>query len=458
MSTLFRRQGGHTLEQAEAPAVHRADDASPVHYQCDCGQEGEIDPDPWRKGFTRRKLIQGGGYLAAAGLGTQLTTVSKAFAQTPEQALDGRCIVNISLRGGWDSLNVVVPHADAQYYGRRPNIAVPKSQLLAPDELFGFNPAMKPLIDTVWSQGVMAAVHACGLGKANYSHFDAMRIYEQAVEGSGGVGGGWVNRLIAAQDLGTSPFETGIQFGGGMPYSLQGAAKTLSMNNLGDFKVEGDGEDGRLSTAIGALYGDQADPLAPQVKGTLEAVATAQQLTAQEYQPAVQYPDGGFANALRNVAQTIKAQVGLRVACVDVGGWDTHTAMGNGAEAGSNFNRHVADFAAGVAAFCQDLGDLLGKVTIVTSSEFGRRPDENDSNGCDHGYGQAILCIGGGVKGGYYAQWPTLADGALTDSNLAMTTDYRSVLTELCRTAGNVADPSAAIFPGFKAAPVGVFA
>lgn len=446
---LRRRPAGHTMDTPAAPSTHRVDDASPVHYQCDCGQEGEIDPDPWRKGFTRRKLIQGGGYLAAAGLGSQLVTTSMAYAQTPD-ALEGNCVVVISLRGGADWLNICVPHGDDIYRQERPNIQVPTSALLAPDSMFGLNPAMQPLLE-LFTQGQLGIVHACGLPQPNYSHFDAMRVCEQGADS--GLGSGWVNRLIEAKGLGATSFGTGIQFGGGKPYMLQGGMPTLSLRSLESFRLDGD-QEARLAL-LNQLHSNVDDPTYKPIQDTLGGLAQAADISAEPYQPAVEYPGGGFAGALRNVAQTIKAQVGMQVACVDVGGWDTHTAMGDGSNPNSNFNQHVADFAAAVAAFCRDLGELLSKVTVVTQTEFGRRINENDGNGTDHGHGQAIMCIGAGVKGGYYADWPGLVKEQRQDDNLRATYDYRDVLSKVCVSAG-VADPSARVFPGFKPRDLGV--
>lgn len=438
----FERTGllssvGASALKALAKRGPMGDDASPEHDKCDCGHEEDAaQDDPWRKGFTRRRLMQGGGMVLAAPLVQQLVTTRLAFAQTPGSA--NNLLVVVYLRGGIDGLNVIVPN-DTDYYGHRDSIAIPQNQLLQNDGVFGLNPALAPL-EPFWTAGTMGAVQAVGMKEPNYSHFDATYDYEKP-----GGGRGWINALLEEQGLAgtpTTPFQA-AQILGGRPYSFDGVAPTVTFNSIEDFRLNA-GEPAAMQAAIGKLY-NTGGPIDKSVQETLAAVTTAAEVGAVDYVPAVAatYDDGGFYDALREVARIRKADVGLRVANIEIGGWDTHTDMGNGGDPNGNFNRHLAELASGLAAFANDLGPLLATTNIITTSEFGRRPSQNDGGGTDHGFANMMLLIGGGVNGGQvHGQWPTLADDALRDDNLASTTNYQTVIGELLRKQhglGNVA-------------------
>lgn len=431
--------------------VAARNDVSDDHYQCDCGQETD---DPWRRGFTRRKFLRGGGAaLAVAPLAAQLTTTRMAFAQTPNAAgAATNTIVVVFLRGGCDGLSFVVPHGDPGYARRRENIAVPTNLLEYNDELFGLHPGLAGPLGKYWESGQFGAVQAVAIDKPDYSHEQATIKYERAADAN--VGSGWANRYIEASGL-SSTFQ-GVSFDGGLDRSLQGPAPALALRRVGDFRLRGPNPDG-LSTALGALYGESEHPVAVNAQTTRSALDTAAKVAAAEYQPAAEYPGGGFANALKEVARVKKANIGLQVACVDVGGWDTHTNMDNGGDPNGDMYRHVADLGAALGAFCDDLGEALNTTTIVTCSEFGRRVQQNDSGGVDHGYGNCMLAIGGGVNGGkVHGPWPTLADDALEKGNLAKGTDYRDVLGELCVKRGNLGSTEP-VFPGHQYSELGVF-
>ncbi len=440
---------GHSSVIASAGAALRrvaafqngpqGDDASPTHYQCDCGH-GETDPpvDPWRRGFTRRRLLQGGGMILAAPLAQQLVTTRLAFAQTPGAT---NAIVMVNCRGGYAGHNFMVPHGDADYYNLMGNLAVPQNQLWGADAMFGWNSALQSL-EPFWNQGVLAGIQAVAQDQPNYSHFGAT---EEGERGStSNVGTGHTNRLLERLGLvGTAatPFQA-AQFGGRLPISLQGPAPALTLSNgVENFRLNAENSGG-LSTALAALY-QAARPEDTAVRTALDALQTAAQIAAEDYQPATPYPDSGFATALQEIARVIKAGVGLKVACVDIGGWDTHSGMDDGSNPNGSFNNHVRDLADPIAAFATDLGDLLGSTTIVSWTEFGRRPYKNDSNGTDHGYGNAMMVLGGGVTGGFHGTWPGLSEAAREDydGNIAKTSDYRDVIGGVYKRIG-LADPN----------------
>ncbi len=429
------------------PATGAAPPADDDHVRCGCD---DTVADPWRYGFTRRKLLQGGAALAVAPLARQLVTTRMAFAQEPAAATN--TVVVVFLRGGADGLSFVVPHGDPDYAGLRGNLAVPRSRLGHADELFGLHPGLAGPLGKYWQSGRFGAIQGVAIEQPDYSHEQATRTYERGATAD--IGSGWANRFSAAGGT-ASPFEA-VAFGGGLPGSLQGPGSALALRSLDGFALRGP-DPAALATTLGRLYDEPGHPAHQPVTATLGALATAEQVAATPYEPAVTYPEGGFAGALREVARVKKAGIGLQVACVDVGGWDTHTRMGDGGDANGDMYRHIADLGAALGAFCDDLGDALSTTTIVTCSEFGRRARRNDSGGTDHGYGNAMLAIGAGVVGGrVHGRWPGLADEALVGGNLAKAVDYRDVLAELCIKRGGVGSAQT-VFPGHQYAELGVF-
>lgn len=212
----------------------------------------------------------------------------------------------------------------------------------------------------------------------------------------------------------------------------------------------------RWNTALGSLHADAPEMLASPATTALNAIGTTANLKAAGYTPAngAAYPDTGLADALKDVARLIKAGVGLQVAAIDYGDWDMH--VGQGAVDNGWMHDHLTELSEALAAFGTDLGAGLADVTLVTLTEFGRRVEENGSGGTDHGFGQAVLMMGGGVKGGQvHGTWPGLALNQLIDGDLDATTDYRLVLAEILEKrcgAASVTD----IFPGIGSARPGV--
>jgi uncharacterized protein (DUF1501 family) len=415
-------------------------------------REHEARADAWRKGFTRRRLVQGAGFVGVAALGTQLVTTRVAFA---DPATTKRTLVVIFLRGGLDGLSVVAPGNDANYHQLRPNIGIPAAALLPADRGFGLNPALQPLYP-FWQSGRMAAVHAVSSPDLSRSHFQAQDCLERGAA-SISVRTGWLDRVLGQMGEGTT-FRA-IAQGDALPRSLVGTENKLVLNGIRDFKIDGyDGVRSQTMEALKALYTGLDHPLAGTAENTLSALATAQTLAARPYTPTagVVYPGGGVASQLRDLAQLIKANVGLRVAALDVGGWDMHTNIGrvdNG-----DMKNHLGELAAALGAFATDLGPALDNTTVITMTEFGRRVQENGNAGTDHGHGAVMLLLGGGLNGGkVHGTWPGLAPGALDQGDVAGANDYRDVLSEMLAVRFGVTN-SGAVFPNYKPAKtLGVF-
>ena len=396
---------------------------------------------------SRRALLGAGVAGAFAGLvGEQLDT-RLAFAAAPAPA--GDVFVLLSLRGGFDGLSAVVPHGDPAYYAARPEIGVPKARLIGGDAYFGLNPGLAPLLP-FWTAGSLAAVQAVGQPAPNRSHFAAMEELERAAPGTS-LRTGWLDRMLGG--IGASDPMQAVSLGSAMPARvLAGPAPDLGLTAIDRFRLAGEDPSRPMAATMAALYADAPPALARTTAQVTSALATARSVPAST---ATTYPDTDLGAALRDVARLVKADVGLRAACVDSGDWDMHENLG-AATPGRRMYDHLHDLAAALAAFATDLGPAFARVTVVTISEFGRRVGQNGSGGLDHGYGNAMLVLGGAVRGGrVYGRWPGLAPSRLVDGDLAVTTDYRAVIAEILRARCGVTD-TASVFPGVTPARLGL--
>ncbi|WP_327005337.1 DUF1501 domain-containing protein [Dactylosporangium sp. NBC_01737] len=438
-----------SLEELRRHGPNLCEAAIRVHAS-QVADELDAERDKWSKGFTRRRLVQGAGFVGVAALGTQLVTSRVAFA-APEDS-KGTLIV-IFLRGGMDGLSVVAPGDDPNYRQLRPNIAIPMAALLPAGRGFGLNPAMTALYP-FWQAGKMAAVHAVASPDASRSHFQAQDALERGAA-SVAVRTGWLDRVLAQMGPGTT-FRAVAQ-GSALPRSLVGGEQAIVLNGIRDFRIDNDAMRSQTMEALKTLYTGLDHSLAATAGGTIQAINTAQKIANSQYRPAegVQYPGGGIADRLRDIAQLMKAGVGLRVAALDVGGWDMHTNLGR--VDGGDMRNSLTNLSEAIGAFATDLGPLLDNTTIITMSEFGRRVQENGNVGVDHGHGNAMLLLGGGLNGGkVHGNWPGLSAGALDQGDVAGANDYRDILAEMLKKRFNVQD-SAAIFPNHQFKTLGVF-
>jgi uncharacterized protein (DUF1501 family) len=413
---------------------------------------------PTSKTLPRREAISQLGIVGAVGLSKALFPSwmpRMAFRSKSSQSAPGDVLVAIFLRGGWDALNVIVPYGEgAKYYDKRPTIAIREpngsdSSAIDLNGFFGAHPALRPLKD-VYDQGTLAVVHAVGSPNPSRSHFDAMEYIERGTPTEKTTPTGWIGRhLQSTAWKNDSPFRA-VGMGTMVPTSLRGSISALALKSIADFHLGGrEDQLSMIQQTLSGLYTVEAptDMLTKQAADVFSTMNLLQDMSASDYNPAngASYPDNEYGMGLKQVAQLIKADVGLEVACVDIGGWDTHESQG-GAE--GEFATNLNDLARGLAAFYADLQDYMGNVTVTAMSEFGRRATENASGGTDHGHGSCMFVMGGGVKGGVYGNWPTLAEGALDDGDLAVTTDYRDVLSEIL--VGRVQNPAIdQIFPNY---------
>lgn len=407
---------------------------------------------------SRRSFVQRMGVLALGGLSLPYW-MPRLFFAAPDVPSRGDVLICIFLRGAMDGLSAVVPYIEAGYHDRRPTIAVPDSAVLDLDGRFGLHPAMAPLLD-IWQAKELAIVDAAGSPDPTRSHFDAMDYMERGTPGEKLVGTGWIGRhLQTLASENDSPFRA-VGMGAMLQTSLRGPVPALALQSIADFHLRGrEGEIAQVQTTLAQLYtaGDGAGtPLAQQAVQTLNAIDFLESADPLQYEPqhGAVYPEDEFGLGLRQVAQLIRADVGLEVACVDAGGWDTHESMGT--YEGGRMAGLLENLAAALGAFYTDLQDEMGRICVVTMSEFGRRVQENGSRGTDHGHGNCMFLIGGGIRGGQvYGPWPGLADEQLDRGDLAITTDYRDVLAEIVqKRLGN--DALDEVFPGYEPAFLGL--
>lgn len=396
------------------------------------------------------------GFLGALGAATLPHWFPRmAFATPIDKVASGGTdtLICVFLRGGADGANVVVPFGDRGYYALRPTLAIQEPgnggrRSLDLDGFFGLHPALAPLKE-LYTDRVLAAVHAVGMPINNHSHFDAMDWMERGTPGEHRLLSGWIGRHLAAVDPNnTSPFRA-IGFGDIVQSSLRGPVPATALASIADFHLQGfDEQASRFQSTLASMYSGSGF-LDVQARQTFDAVSRLAVANPEQYEPAngAEYPDSYFGSGLRQVAQIIKSDLGLEVACLDLGGWDTHEGQGNAVGPMADI---MTDLGQGLHAFYTDLQERMGRITVLTMTEFGRRIEENASEGTDHGTASFMFLMGGSVNGGkVYGRWPGLAPGQLADpGDLAVTTDFRTVLSEvLARRMAN--DRLTEVFPGF---------
>lgn len=396
-----------------------------------------------------RRLFLKSSAVAMFGVGVAPAWLSRALYAGDAPSPRKKILITVFQRGAVDGLNMVVPFGEQRYYDLRPNIAIPKPGADGAVDLdghFGLHPglaALKPL----YAAGRLAIVHAAGSPDPTRSHFDAQDYMESGTPGLKATRDGWLNRALPPAQ-GTSPVRA-VALGSSLARTLRGRNDAVAVNSLADFQVR----DPQGSSTFESMYTGTPDKLMGGTgRETFQAVKLMQSIQKQKYVAAggAKYPSSRFGQSLQQIARLIKADAGLEVAFTDIGGWDTHVnEVGAKASIGQLANL-LTDFGDSLAAFCQDLGDRMEDVVLVTMSEFGRTAKENGTRGTDHGHANVMFVMGGPVAGGkVYGDWPGLAQEQLYEGrDLAVTTDFRDVLGELVtRHLGNRSLDS--VFPGY---------
>lgn len=400
--------------------------------------------------ITRRLFLRNGA-LAVIGTAAVPSFLTRAAFGAVETTGGSKRLVVIFQRGAADGLNIVVPHGEQQYYAMRPSINIPRKAVIDLDGFFGLHPALSPFLP-LWQQKHLAIVHAAGSPDETRSHFDAQDFMETGTPGVKATEDGWLNRSLhdLPQRGANSPFRA-IALGPSLPRILSGPEPAVAMNNINDFAVGGRNPKGSVvATAFEAMYDHSSDAVLHGTGAeTFDAVKMLRSADPGKYRPVprAEYPKRPFGESLRQLAQLIKANLGVQIAFADIGGWDHH--VNEGATEGQLANV-LRDFSQALAAFWIDLGDLAEDTVVITMSEFGRTARENGNRGTDHGHANVMFVLGGPVKGGrVYGRWPGLELSQLYEGrDLALTTDFRQVIGEaVMRHMGN--QNLAQVFPGF---------
>jgi uncharacterized protein (DUF1501 family) len=414
---------------------------------------------------TRRVFLKSTG-LAVASLGT-LTAMPKFLlrASTLDKSVDAgstsqrKILIAIFQRGASDGLNIVVPFGEKNYYQMRPTIAIPEPRsgdsttAIDLDGFFGLHPSLGSF-KALYDAGHLAIIHAAGSPDNTRSHFDAQDFMESATPGLKSTPDGWLNRILQAQPVPQSTPFRGVALCPQMPRSLYGPAPAVAITNLKDFGIRAGRFSDQMTEAFELLYGNSpGDKVRATGAESFEAVEFLKTMNPLQFLPenGATYPNGPFGNALKQIVQLIKANVGLEVAFTDIGGWDHHAGEGN---AQGQLANRLKEFSDGLVALFTDLGDRMEDVVVLTMSEFGRTAHENGNRGTDHGHANCMFALGGPVNGGrVFGQWPGLKNESLYEGrDLALTTDFRDVFSEVvykhlgCKNLTRV-------FPGYKSLP-----
>jgi uncharacterized protein (DUF1501 family) len=403
---------------------------------------------------SRRIFLKSGG-VAMIGMSTIPAFLQRAVAATPMP--NRKKLIVVFQRGAADGLNIVVPFGEENYYRIRPTIAIPQPRNGAEDAavdldgFFGLHPSLAPL-GPLFHNGQLAIVHAAGSPDTTRSHFDAQDFMESGTPGVRSTDDGWLNRTVQGiREDHASPFRA-VAMGPNLPLTLRGAAPAIALADLKQFRVMS--QSTAVQGGFEALYAQTVDNV---LRGTgtetFEAIDMLRKADPSRFQPenGADYPKGRVGQALQQVAQLLKADIGMEVGFVDTGGWDNHVNEGGAQGQLANL---LGDLGQGLAALHQDLGDRMEDVVVVTMSEFGRTAHENGNRGTDHGHANCMFVMGGPVKGGnVYGKWPGLGPDQLNEGrDLALTTDFRSVLGEVI-TGHLGSNDLRPVFPGFDNSP-----
>ena len=398
--------------------------------------------------MNRRLFLQSGALIA---MGSFLPPwARRALAEAPQRR---KTLVFLFLRGALDGLHAVAPVGEARYFDLRPQLAPSERDLLPLEPGFALHPSLEALLP-FWRDRSLALVQAVGSPDPTRSHFEAQDFLELGTPGMNGTPDGWITRSLRDAPAGASSPLDAVAVSPRLPRALQGAADALAFASLDQLRLRplagGKGPRAReqAQAAFEVMYGaaPEGDPVKSSGK---KAFAALQLLQRKLPEPGTEYPHGPVAGALRQLAMLIKADLGLRVGCVDAGGWDTHTAQAGQLE------KNLRELGDALATFVRDLGPRAADVVLLAATEFGRTVRQNGTNGTDHGHASVAFVLGGGVRGGrVHGRWPGLRDDQLYEGrDLAVTTDLRSVLAAAAAAQLGARDVGK-MFPGFSGQPL----
>ncbi|GAB5491244.1 MAG: DUF1501 domain-containing protein [Phototrophicaceae bacterium] len=404
-----------------------------------------------RRSFLKSIGILGGGLVLREIIPSWMPRLS--FAQ---DGVSGDVIVTIFLRGGADALNIIAPFADEDYYRARPTLALARpdsrssSAVLPLDDFFGLNPDMSAMHELI-TAGRMTAIHAVGAPHISRSHFEAMDLIERGTDGQDGANTGWLGRYLSQTISESDSALRAIGWGDSLQTSLMGYIPATALRSITDYHLANENPQA-FQSAMSQLY--QSDEVLEQsAQSTLDTLELIDQIHVDAYEPAndAVYYETDLGRALKQTAALIKADAGLEVSCIDMGGYDTHIAQGSTLNAGvGSFPLLVKELADNVRAFHDDLLEYSDRVTVVVMSEFGRRVQENGAGGTDHGHGGVMFVMSPDLQPiNVHGDWPGINTRFLDNGDLAITTDYRDILSSIMLQRTGITDIST-VFPDYQ--------
>ncbi|MCZ6634899.1 MAG: DUF1501 domain-containing protein [bacterium] len=411
--------------------------------------------------WTRRAFMKGSGVaLFSLSFGGTPLFLSRAADAAHHAGANHRrkILVTIFQRGAMDGLMAVTPYNDPELPGFRPQLFMQPGQAKdSPIDLDGhyaFHPAFTPMVD-YFKEGRLAIVHGVGSPEPTRSHFDAQDYMENGTPGVKSTRSGWLNRAVGLLGHEGTPFRA-VSMTQALPRSFYGSAPALAIANLRDFGIRAPGDNQskeRVEAGFEHLYQMASKNLLKRVANeSFDAIDMMAKIDVLNYKPAkgAKYPNNSpLGNRLRQIAQLVKAEVGLEVAFTETGGWDTHVQQGTTV---GSFSRRATDLSKAINAFWTDLGPYQDDVVLITMTEFGRTVRQNGSRGTDHGRGSCLFVLGNSVDGGkVHGTVPVLATENLADGrDLPVTTDFRSVFSEVAGKHLNIKpEDDAKLFPGW---------
>jgi uncharacterized protein (DUF1501 family) len=411
---------------------------------------------------TRRAFIKSGALsVFGIGFGGVPAFVAQAAAslKLDRPYKKNRILICIFQRGAMDGLMAVTPFEDKYLRAVRPTIFMSAAKsagaaaLTDLDGRFGLHPAFGAF-NNLFKEKQMAIVHGIGSPNNSRSHFDAQDYMESGTPFSKNTSSGWLNRASGLLGHDASPFRA-VSMTSSLPRSLYGEQTALAISNLQDFAIRSR-QPGNMVNISAKSFEDLYDQATSSLykdtgKETFEAIKMLEKVDTVNYKAAngAVYPPSTLGNALKQLAQLIKAEVGLEVGFAESGGWDTH--FNQGTDQGP-FARNAQDLSNSIAAFWTDLGSAWqDEVTVMTMTEFGRTVKQNGSGGTDHGRGSCNFILGHDVLGGrVYGNVQPLAVENLEDGrDLAVTTDFRAVFSEVAYKHLHI-QPNNTLFPDWK--------
>ncbi len=351
-------------------------------------------------------------FLKATTGAATLAVLAPRFALAQSAAGYENLLVLVELKGGNDGLNTVVPYADRTYYTLRQRLAIKREEVLQLDGRTGLNPALAALMP-LWQARELAVVQGVGYPRPNLSHFRSIEIWDTASKSEEYLAEGWLARAFAARPVPQRYAADGVVIGSQDLGPLAGTgARAIALANTAQFERQA-----RMAHPAHAR-GNSALSHVMKIEQDVAQAAAGLQGT-REFKTV--FPQGPFGNAVKTAAQVVASPGGVAAVRLTLNGFDTHVNQPN---IHANLLKQLGEGLASLKSALVELG-RWDRTLVMTYAEFGRRPQENGSNGTDHGTANAHFVAGGRVRGGLYGQPPQL--DRLENGNLVYAIDFRSL-------------------------------